>query len=195
MRKAVWVTVTLCTLCLNLSAQLFFNRDSAFATGKDVVMLYSSARCQCTPSVISQLLKQTDYAIWWNQYKDRDPKLIGTIPKIQDSIVGTLIYSHYDFKYPFIAFINQTDTVFLLDTPNPDQNSCTKYRGSLLENELVKWKELAPNPVISTDINVYIYKITGQYVGFKKVKDLRERGLYIIIDPSQSPPRSYKYLK
>jgi hypothetical protein len=179
------------------SARQHYNKASALATGKDVIMFFSSAGCGCTPAFISQV-DTTKYAIWWNQYEEREAWYTDKLPVVIDSVVGSHTYYHYDFKYPYIVIFNATDTLFLVDTPNPYGMCFESYLGMTFNDWLHVWEQSVGIVTDKIKANVTdekrydIWNINGFYLGYIYPYQLKNHGVYFLVDAKGN---KYKFIK
>jgi len=182
--KRIFFSLILLTMCFNTNSQVFYDKDSAFATGKDVVMLFSSSGCACTPALIDKINKD-NYAVWRtskieNWFADK-------MKKVTDSIVNNITYSHYEFKPPLIAIIhyNHKDTVFLIDTPS-NNGQCSKYVFDYALFELSSPNEIvAKSQLFDYNQQFHVNKMDGTYIGYTFINRLSP-GIYIIRQNNRS---------
>jgi len=127
-----------------LSQEVYFDKDSAIATGLDVVMLMSSRDCNCTKNVAIPVIQSRthSYAIWHNWSHHNDP--------LCSPVKGL----NYDL--PFMVIFNSSDTVQLL-MPNTVTSWCITK--SKMEAFFSQWESEYSTGIssIEKDVQVFSY--------------------------------------
>jgi len=130
-----------------LSQEVYFNKDSAIATGLDVVMLMSSRDCNCTKNIAIPIIQSRahSYAIWHNWSQHDDP--------LCSPVKGL----NYDL--PFMVIFNPNDTVQLLV-----RNSITSWclTKSKIETFLSQWEHKHPMDISSIEKDVQVFSYNNQ---------------------------------